>query len=107
MLTFTIACVGMTQIIVYGTIFNKIRPTQGWLGQLLSCAMCTGFWVGVFLWAISGTTELFRFDGSLSTAFILGCYSSAVSYIGNMIVGDEGIKVSHHKENVNEKAMDD
>ena len=26
MLTYTIACIGMTQIIIYGSIFDRIRP---------------------------------------------------------------------------------
>jgi hypothetical protein len=95
-LLFSFACLGMTQIIVYGSIFDRLRPTKGLLGDLVSCPMCTGFWVGVFLWAISPNTELFRFDTSLTTALLLGCYSSAVSYIGSMLVGDCGLKISHH-----------
>ena len=83
----------MTQILVYGTIFNSIRPKQGWLGELFSCPMCTGFWVGVFLWALNGLTELFIFDYSLVTAFALGCLSSGTSYILTMLMGDCGIKI--------------
>ena len=98
LLLFSFTCIGMTQILVYGKIFDKVRPTTGWFGQLLSCSMCTGFWVGVFLWAISPMTELFRFDISLATALVIGCYSSAVSYIGDMVVGDCGLKISHHKK---------
>jgi len=95
MLTFTIACVGMTQILVFGKIFNKIRPTQGWFGDLFKCPMCTGFWTGVFLWAISPYTELFTFDHSLVTGFVLGCYSSIVCYFSSMLVNDYGLNVRH------------
>lgn len=98
MFTYTIACIGMTQILVYGKIFEQIRPTQGWMGTLWSCPMCTGFWVGIFLWAVSPLTELFTFDHSLVTAFILGCYSSIVCYFGSMLVGDDGVQVKHNFE---------
>ena len=92
-LWFSIIAYGMTQIIVYGKIFEKIRPTQGWLGQLLSCPMCTGFWVGVFLWCVKAQTQLFIFDDSYATAFLLGCAGSATSYIGCTIFGDDGLMI--------------
>ena len=98
MLTFAIACIGMTQIIVYGSIFNSVRPTKGWLGKLFSCPMCTGFWTGIILWALSPLTELFIFDHSLVTAFILGCYSSAVCYFASSVVDDYGINIRHSFE---------
>ena len=52
-LYFVLAAYGLTQILVYGNIFNKVRPTEGWFGELLSCPMCTGFWVGVLLFGIN------------------------------------------------------
>ncbi len=100
---FSLACVGMTQILVYGKILDKIRPTQGWMGELLSCPMCAGFWVGVFLWVISPLTTLFIFDYSIVTGFVLGCYSSFVSYVGNMLVCDEGLQIkTNYKGEKNE-----
>lgn len=95
MLTFTIACIGMTQILVYGKIFNKIRPTTGWFGDLFKCPMCTGFWTGVFLWALSPYTELFTFDRSMVTALIMGCYSSICCYYGSMLMSDEGLQIKN------------
>ena len=79
---YSVACIGMTQILVYGKIFDKLRPSTGFFADLFSCAMCTGFWVGVILWALSSLTGLFIFDGSIVTGFVLGCYSSFVSYAG-------------------------
>ncbi len=93
---FVLCAYGLTQILVYATILNKVRPTKGSLGKLFSCPMCMGFWVGVFLWALNGTTELFSFDESLVTGFLLGCLSSATSYILNMLFGDNGLKIEHH-----------
>jgi len=92
LLTFILCCYGLTQILVYGKIFDRIRPTQGWMGQLLSCSMCTGFWVGFILWGINGFTTLFMFDNSILTGFLLGCLSSGTSYILCQIIGDEGVK---------------
>lgn len=92
---FSLACAGLTQILVYGKIFDKIRPTSGWFGELLSCPMCTGFWAGLVLWALNGFTTLFTYDYSLVTAVLLGCVGSLVSYILNMIFDDHGVKVQH------------
>ena len=91
-LAFILCCYGLTQILVYGKIFDRIRPTQGWMGQLLSCSMCTGFWVGFVLWGINGFTTLFIFDNSILTGFLLGCLSSGTSYILCQVFGDEGVK---------------
>ena len=60
---------------------------------MLKCPMCTGFWVGLFLWFVKDYTQLFTFDNSFVTAFLLGCASSAAAYLGSMFMGDDGIKV--------------
>tara|TARA_B100000212_G_scaffold333424_1_gene302873 strand:+ start:92 stop:388 length:297 start_codon:yes stop_codon:yes gene_type:complete len=93
LLYFSLAAAGLTQILVYGKIFDKIRPTQGWMGQLLSCPMCTGFWSGLFLWSVSPWTELFTFDISLVTAMSMGCIGSLVSYIFGVTFSDFGINI--------------
>lgn len=88
---------GLTQILVYGKIFNRIRPTRGWFGDLLSCPMCTGFWVGLFLWVTNDYTELFSYDFSLLTGFLLGCLSSGTSYILSVVFSDNGLKISREE----------
>jgi hypothetical protein len=95
---FILCAYGLTQILVYGSIFNLIRPTTGRLGELFRCPMCMGFWVGVFLFGINGLTELFSFDYNLVNGFLLGCLSSGTSYIMNMIFGDHGIKLESHTD---------
>lgn len=90
---FSLCSYGLTQILVYGKIFDKIRPTQGWMGQLLSCTMCTGFWVGLLLWSINAYTTLFSFDYNYITGFLLGFASSGVSYALNSVFGDQGINI--------------
>jgi len=91
LLLFVLAAYGLTQIIAYGKIFNKIRPSH----HFFHCSMCIGFYVGLFLWAINKYTELFIFDYSIATAFVLACISSGTSYVLNMIFGDEGINIKN------------
>ncbi len=87
-LIFILVAYGLTQILVDGRIFNKIRPKH----YFFKCAMCVGFSTGIFLWLLSPHTTLFIFDNSIITGFLLGCLSSGTSYFINMLVGDEGIR---------------
>jgi hypothetical protein len=96
LLWFVLAAYGLTQILVYGDIFNKIRPPKEWLnsfGLLFHCPMCMGFWVGVFLWGINGFTELFTFEYSLVNLLICGWLSSGTSYILNILFCDNGFQM--------------
>tara|TARA_R110000744_G_scaffold110618_2_gene208684 strand:+ start:313 stop:654 length:342 start_codon:yes stop_codon:yes gene_type:complete len=95
LLYFVLTAYGLTQILVYGTIFNSVRPTKGQLGELFHCPMCFGFWAGAFLFGINRYTELFTFEYTFANLLILSCLSSGTSYILNMIIGDEGIKHEH------------
>ena len=88
---FVLASYGLTQILVYGKIFDKLRPSS----HFFHCPMCVGWWVGIFLWALNPYTSLFTFDYSLITAFILACISSGTSYVLNMVFGDEGINLKN------------
>ena len=94
LVSFILVSFGLTQILVYGSIFNNIRPTEGWIGTLFHCPMCMGFWSGVFLWATNAYTELFTFDYSLLTGLLLGCLASGTSYVINMLFGDRGLRLS-------------
>ena len=94
LLYFVLCAYGLTQILVYAKVLNKIRPTKGFMKELLSCPMCTGFWVGVFLWSLNDYTTLFTFDNYLVTGLLLGCLSSGTSYVLNMVFGDDGVKVN-------------
>jgi hypothetical protein len=89
---FILCAFGMTQILVYGTIFNSIRPAKEKYAGFFHCPMCIGFWVGVFLCGINAYTELFMFKQSVANAFLLGCISSGTSYVLSMLFGDWGIR---------------
>ena len=65
---FILCAYGLTQVLTYGTIFSKIRPTQ----KFFHCPMCIGFWAGVFLFGINQYTELFTFDYNLANFLLLG-----------------------------------
>ena len=93
LLSFVLAAFGLTQILVYGTIFDSIRPSTGKLGELFRCSMCLGFWVGAFLFGINGYTELFTFEYTFANLFILGWLSSGTSYVLSMIFCDNGIQI--------------
>ena len=98
---FILCSYGLTQILVFGSIFNSIRPSKDWFrgfGKLFHCPMCMGFWVGVFLFGINGLTELFNFDYNVANAFLLGCLSSGTSYLISALVNDFGFKIKIHKE---------
>jgi hypothetical protein len=90
---FCLSAYGLTQVLVYGKIFDNFRPDSGKIGELLRCPMCVGFWVGIFLWTIRQQTELFTFDDSAATAFLLGSASSGSSYVLSTLFGDSGIKI--------------
>ena len=99
---FILSSFGLTQILVYGKIFDSIRPKKGKLGELFHCPMCMGFWTGTFLFGINGLTELFTFDYNFVNLILLGCLSSGTSYILSVIISDNGVKhehiVTHAKE---------
>ena len=97
LLTFILVAYGLTQILVYGSILNSIRPTTGKLGELFQCPMCMGFWVGFFLCVISPFTPLFTFEPNFVTPVLLGCLSSGTSYILCQVFDDEGIKIKWTK----------
>ena len=102
---FILCAYGLTQILVYGSIFDKIRPAKTWLngfGELFHCPMCMGFWVGAFLLCISRYTELFTFEQSIANFFICGWVSSGTSYIMNILFCDNGLQIGAN----NEKRMD-
>ena len=104
---FMLAAYGLTQILVYGKIFQNYRPDKealkGW-GELFHCPMCMGFWVGLFLFFINGFTELFTFDYNVVNALICGWVSSATSYVLNMLFGDSGLNLNLGDNN--EKHLD-
>jgi len=101
LLYFVLTAYGLTQIIVYGSIFNKIRPSRTWLygfGKLFHCPMCMGFWTGLLLFGINEYTELFTFEYTFANALILGWLSSGTCYLLSVLVNDFGLKLNHRSD---------
>ena len=88
LLYFILCAYGITQILLYGHIFDKIRPDK----RFFKCPMCVGFWTGILLYLVNGYTELFSFEYNFVNPILLGCLSSGTSYILGMIIGDGGIR---------------
>jgi hypothetical protein len=86
---FILISYGLTQILTYSKLFDKIRPKY----YFFHCPMCIGFWVGVFLFGINHFTELFSFKYDAINCLCLGCLSSGTSYILCQVFGDNGIKI--------------
>ena len=96
LLWFMLACYGLTYLVVYASIFNRIRPSKEWLGgfgKLFHCTLCFGFHAGWFLFVINKWTELFTFEYTLANFLICGCVGSGTSYMLSMLVDDDGLKI--------------
>ena len=89
LLYFILCSFGLTSILVYGKVFDHVRPKH----HFFHCPMCMGFWVGVFLFCVNGYTELFTFDYNLINVLLLGWLSSGTSYILSILFNDNGLKV--------------
>ena len=88
LLYFVLACYGITSILVYGKVFDALRPSY----HFFHCPMCVGFWVGVILMTLNPFTELFTFDVSVVNLFLMGWLSSGTSYALCMLISDGGFQ---------------
>lgn len=84
-------CYGITNILVNGSIFE---PFRNWVGskadkwifeklfQLISCVMCTGFWVGAFVGLFLGPFVWWNllFNGALfsGTSWLIHCLATTL-----------------------------
>ena len=100
LLYFILSAFGITQILVYGSIFDRIRPSKEIAAGFFHCPMCVGFWVGVFLLGINNYTELFTYSYSFINALLLGSLSAGTSYFVSSILDDFGLKIKKFHEEV-------
>lgn len=82
---------GMTTIIVYGSIFEKprewIKKHIKFLGELVSCPLCTSTWVGFFLSLCLGGLVNQYFDVHwLLTIFFDGMYTAGSVWAINSVI---------------------
>ena len=104
LLIFMIAAYGMTTILVYGSIFNKLRdwihanaepnvglvlfrPVFGFISDLIKCMLCTGTWVGFFL-SLTMFSPITKFIGlnEYISVFFDGMFSAGSVWAINAII---------------------
>jgi cell division protein FtsW (lipid II flippase) len=89
LIVFVLACYGLTSILVWGKVFDRIRPKHAFF----HCSQCVGFWVGVLIFSLFWISNIKLFPNSYCGWLIFGCISSGTSYILDMLVGDCGFRV--------------
>jgi hypothetical protein len=93
LLILLLASVGMTLIVVFGKIFDSIRPqTPPW-----NCTLCMGFYCGIIV-----NFMLYYMDMSLFPSVIFGCtlagfISSLMSWVVSSIIDDSGLAIKVKK----------
>lgn len=98
LLYFVLVCYGLTNILVYGSIFNCIRPKQGLWGELFKCPMCMGFHVGWFVALLINLSNVINVSTNIVDTFLLACLSSGTSYVLCSLFTDFGINFKINKE---------
>ena len=75
-----IISIGITLIITESTLFQKFRDLVGnfskFLGELVSCPMCLGLWVGLFYGLFSGENILFLAFGTSMFSWVISAIVS-------------------------------
>ena len=94
LIIFVLICYGLTLILLYGSIFDSLMPTNGKLGELFKCPLCMGFWVGIIVLLISQDSQLITYEFNFINSLLLGWLSAGTSYFLDMIVDDFGLKLS-------------
>ncbi len=90
-LYFLLASSGLTQIILYGKIFDKIRPDWHWL----KCSMCFGWTSGVIINLLMAIIGINILPANIVGLFLSGLISSRISYLTDRLVDDDGINIKH------------
>ena len=98
LLYFILVCFGLTNILVYGSILNCVRPKEGLWGELFKCPMCMGFHVGWFVAMLFNVSSLIDVSTNIVDTFLLACLSSGTSYVFCSLFTDFGINFKINKE---------
>lgn len=91
LLIFILTCYGLTSILLYGKIFDHVRPH--W--KVFGCSQCMGFWVGLLINIIFYYLNCDIFADIFIGSFLSGCISSGTTYILDKIVSDSGIQIKN------------
>ena len=86
MVLYVISCIGLTNILMYGSILAKpreyIKSKVKFTNDLLKCSLCTGFWSGIII----GGLIYYLKDNSLDILF-LPLISSAACWLYDSVIG--------------------
>lgn len=82
---------GMTNILVWGSIFEKqrewIKSKSKFFGDLISCTLCTSTWVGFFMSIVLGSvSSLFFETWWVFNFFFDGMFSAGIVWAINAII---------------------
>lgn len=91
-----IACFGLTEILMFGSILNKPRNIiirNKFFKELLECSLCTGFWSGIILGSVN-----YFFGGALQGIFITGLASAGFCFFFDSLL-DLIMKFKNHDTN--------
>ena len=86
-----LAAYGMTNILVWGSIFENqrewIKKHSKFFGTLIGCTLCTATWVGFFMSLVFGGLTNHYFVGPwLSYLFFDGMFTAGVVWAINAII---------------------
>jgi hypothetical protein len=86
-----IAGYGMTSILVWGSIFDRartfIKKHSKFFGDLISCTLCTGTWVGFFMSIVlGGLINTYIELPIVPTVFFDGMFTAGAVWAINAIV---------------------
>ncbi len=100
LIIFIAVAYGASNIMVYGSIFEKFREAvgvnkeePGFLGKLFGCMMCLPFWWGAILslimfspTAMLEVQDFYFIPKEVLTTFFDGCLASGMVYAFNVLV---------------------
>ena len=91
-----VSCVGITIIITQSSLFQKLRAWvyfySNFLGELVSCPMCLGVWVGLIM-------SFYFSCSAVQLSFATSIASWLISVIGNLLIT---ISYYYDDENIGE-----
>jgi cytochrome c biogenesis protein CcdA len=89
LLLYSLASYGLCHILMYGKILSPLRDRLvriDFFNELLSCALCTGFWTGLFIGILSHFNPI-----------IFALYSSTFCFVLHLVT-EIMLKKAYSKE---------
>jgi hypothetical protein len=102
LILFLLAAVGLTNILIYGSILDNAREwvlarVPDKVGEVLSCYQCTGFWSGLLTGYVLLTHDFF---GTLMCGFAGSFTSHFAAVLVEYLEANSMVSVPHSEEGV-------